>query len=830
MDLPADSVTRAERAAGAALAALGDTAGAASTGGDLGQPLAAPTDDRYGQGTVAWTGGLSRVEKVGDTCLGRVVARKRLPEGCPPAFLAREVRLLARLQHPNIVPLYEITLGADGEPDGYTMPLLTGETLRQRAARFHASRPARDNLRAALAPLLDPFADVCRAIEYAHAQGVWHLDLKGGNVQVDAAGTATVLDWNLAQTEDDLPRLGHVHGTPGYLAPEQAARRAVGPLTDVYGLGAVLYELLTGRAPFADDDRQERIRRALAGTPDPPSRHWPDVPPALDAICRKALAPHPEQRYASAADLRADVERWRNDEPVTASRESPAARAMRWLRRHPRAAGVGLTLLLATLPVLVLWLVQVDHQRRATAAALAAARANFAEVLRAGDRYFTAMAESRRLKSDGLHEVRREILAEGLAFYREFLDRRGDSPEVRREIAIGWARLAWQRARFDSKTAAEPVARKALELLRAEYAAAPDDPELPRWLAETQLVVIEAAQDQGRLAEALAGYDQVEHWLSRVPESHRESADYLRTRGHALRARGLALAALHRPEGLDDIAEGRRFYRRVAELQPSEDTWHAVGLMWVQEASLASSFNRPAVARAALAEAEAVYDRLMSQPDPVSYVRLSAAAVQHHWGLVEYRDGNPAAARDRFLRAYKLRDALREQNPETNTYATHLASTAINLARSTQQTGPPDEALQWLRRAHELLAGCIDADHPNAHMWASAAEIHTQWGWVSLLALRPADAAPAFRHALDLAGRRGQGITAVAPAVAAWARVGHILAECARGNFTAALKPRSAGPAPGGTGPTAPGSEVRPPMPPATGRPASTPPPPPARR
>jgi len=830
MDLPAGSVTRAERAAGAALAALGETAGGAATGGgELGRPLAAPADDRYGPGTAVWMGGLSRVESVTDACIGRTVVRKRLPHDGSPALLAREVRLLARLQHPNIVPLYEITLGPDGEPNGYTMPLLSGETLRQRAMRFHACRPRRGNLRAALAPLLDPFAEVCRAIEYAHGQGVWHLDLKGGNIQVDAAGTAIVLDWNLAHTEDDPPPPGPVHGTPGYLAPEQAAGKAVGPRTDVYGLGAVLYELLTGRPPFADDDRHERIRRTLAGPPEPPSRSWPDVPPALEAICRKALALDPEQRYASAAELRADVERWRNDEPVTALRESTAARLARWLRRRPRAAGVGLTLLLATLPVLVLWLVQVDQQRRATATALAEARANFAEVLRAGDHFFTSIAESRRLQSDGLHEVRREILAEGLAFYRDFLDRRGDSPEVRREIAIGWARLAWQLARFDSKSAAEPAARRALELLQAEYAAAPDDPDLPRWLAETQLVVIEAAQDQGRPGEALAGYGAVDYWLSRVPEARRETKENLRTRGHAHRARGLALAALHRPEGLADIAEGRRLYRRVAELEPSEEIWHAVGLMWVQEASLASSFGRQAVARAALTEAESIYGQLMSRPDPASYVRLTAAAVQHHWGLVEFRTGNAAAARERFLRAFSLRDALRERNPQTNTYVTQLASTAINLARVTRQTAPPAEAAQWLQRAHELSVRCIDAEHPNAHMWASAAEIHAQWGWVNLLALRPADASSAFRHAVNLAGRRGQGITAVAPAVAGWARVGQLVAECACGNWSVFSPPR-AEPAPPGTGPTGPRPATRRPATPATAPSASTPPPPRARR
>jgi serine/threonine-protein kinase len=195
----------------------------------------------------------------------RAVARKRLRADAPP-LLSREIRILTRLQHPNILPLYEALFARDGQADGYTMPLLTGKTLRDQATRFHANRPRRSRLRLSLAPLLNSFGDVRRAVGYAHSRGVWHLDLKGSNVLVDESGAAIVIDWNMAVSNDDAPRADHAPGTPGFQAPEQASRGIVGPASDVHGLGALLYQLLTGRAPYRGSDPEELTRPPPYGT------------------------------------------------------------------------------------------------------------------------------------------------------------------------------------------------------------------------------------------------------------------------------------------------------------------------------------------------------------------------------------------------------------------------------------------------------------------------------------------------------------------------------------------------------------------------------------
>jgi hypothetical protein len=387
-----------------------------------------PESRRFENSEFVAAGGLGNVESVTDSCLARKVAWKRLRPGIWPGLLARELRLLARLQHPNIVPLYEITIDENNQPNGYTMPLFQGQSLHAQAKHFHTCERDSANAHASLAELLRAFCDVCRAIEHAHSRGVWHLDIKGANVLVDSSGSAVVVDWNLAQTIDDPPSVRS--GTPGYQAPEQLTGGPVGPLTDVHGLGALLYELLTGRPPYSrsqTDGETSKSNRVI-----PPRVHWPSVPPALEAICLKALAVDPSLRYRRPEELRTEVERWQQDDKVEAYQEPSIRRLARWCRHHPRFTGILLTFMFVTLPILLAWIVHVDRAHRETEQALNEARANFAEVLRAGDQYFARMANSRLLQMDGLQSLRQQVLSDGLNFYEEFLHRRSDSPELRR--------------------------------------------------------------------------------------------------------------------------------------------------------------------------------------------------------------------------------------------------------------------------------------------------------------------------------------------------------------------------------------------------------------
>jgi hypothetical protein len=301
-------------------------------------------------------GGLGQVYLARDEELHRDVALKEIqgeyadqPES--RARFLREAEVTGGLEHPGVVPVYGLGSYADGRPY-YAMRFVKGDSLKDAIEAFHrAEGPGRDPGERALAfrGLLGRFVDVCQAVAYAHSRGVLHRDLKPGNVMLGKYGETLVVDWGLAKplgradggdevsegplvpTSGDgasATQAGQVVGTPAYMSPEQAAGRLdlLGPASDVYSLGATLYALLTGRAPVEGHDKGDRLR---------PSQVKKGVPPALEAVCGKAMAPRPEDRYASALDLAGDVEHWLADEPVSCYREPLGVRAGRWARRHP---------------------------------------------------------------------------------------------------------------------------------------------------------------------------------------------------------------------------------------------------------------------------------------------------------------------------------------------------------------------------------------------------------------------------------------------------------------------------------------------------------------
>jgi tetratricopeptide (TPR) repeat protein len=303
-------------------------------------------------------GGLGEVYLARDEELSRDVALKRLrrPHAADAGrrFL-REGEITGGLEHPGVVPVYGLTRDADGQPC-YAMRFIRGQTLQEAIARFHETDEAGRGL--ALRQLLGRFVVVCNTVAYAHSRGVVHRDLKPANIMLGDYGETLVVDWGLAKRAgapgevqapggagEVLPiadrgeggtATGEVLGTPAFMSPEQAAGRhdTVGPASDVYGLGATLYALLTGRPPFDGDGVAEVLRRVQRGDFPPPRQLRPDTPRPLEASCLKAMAREPAARYATALEMAADLERWLADEPVRAYREPWAGRARRWVRRH----------------------------------------------------------------------------------------------------------------------------------------------------------------------------------------------------------------------------------------------------------------------------------------------------------------------------------------------------------------------------------------------------------------------------------------------------------------------------------------------------------------
>jgi tetratricopeptide (TPR) repeat protein/tRNA A-37 threonylcarbamoyl transferase component Bud32 len=311
-------------------------------------------------------GGLGEVFVAHDTELNREVALKEIQEryADDPESRTRfllEAEITGGLEHPGIVPVYGLGCYPDGRPF-YAMRFIKGDSLKDAIARLHAPgprrrRPTERNLQ--LRELLGRFVDVCNAVAYAHSRGVLHRDLKPGNVMLGPFGETLVVDWGLAKVVgrpgaedgsaegtlrpvtagDSVPtQFGSVVGTPAYMSPEQASGRLdrMGPTSDIYSLGATLYTLLSGYSPFPGGDQAAVLAKVRQGDFSPPSMVRRGVPAALEAVCLKAMALKPENRYPTAKALAEDVENWLADEPVSAWQEEPwHLRAGRWARHRP---------------------------------------------------------------------------------------------------------------------------------------------------------------------------------------------------------------------------------------------------------------------------------------------------------------------------------------------------------------------------------------------------------------------------------------------------------------------------------------------------------------
>ena len=376
-------------------------------------PNALPTVPGYVVEAVLGRGGMGVVFRARHLALNRPVALKMVLAGgyVSPAereCLRREAELIAALRHPHIVPLFDV-----GESDGrpyFTMELVEGGTLAQKLAGTPLpARPA--------AALVAQLAD---AVHAAHQLGVVHRDLKPANVLLTPDGTPKIGDFGLARRVDGSGGTitGTVVGTPSYMAPEQARGevRSVGPATDVYGLGAILYKALTGHPPFRAATAAETVVQVLSQPPAPPSRLNNTVPRDLETICLKCLEKQPERRYPTAAALADDLLRFQRGETITARPVSRTERVLRWTRRNPTAATLIATAVLLVGVAATVGLREWDLSVKREA-----------ELARWSDR----LEFVNRLQEDGRFAEARAILQEAQA----------DDPAVQRQIADARDRL-----------------------------------------------------------------------------------------------------------------------------------------------------------------------------------------------------------------------------------------------------------------------------------------------------------------------------------------------------------------------------------------------------
>lgn len=326
------------------------TRGLSFLGGEgLDLDLSDPAQSRLGEYVLLekiGQGGMGVVFRARQESLDREVAIKLLVAGpwATPDFIERfrvEARSAARMQHPNIITIHEIDV-QDGLPF-FSMQLIRGDSLANLVRRDGMLEPRR------AASLLRLVAE---AVDYAHRLGVLHLDLKPGNILLDEHGEPRVADFGLARRLGNLPEetRDEISGTPSYMAPEQAtAGGRLTERTDVYALGATLYELVTGCPPFRGATARETIQKVIAGGAAPPREFSRRLPLDLQAICLKCLSRDPDRRYASAREVADELARFLEGRPVQARPLNRVQRGWRWVRREPHLAAALLTVLIVLL-------------------------------------------------------------------------------------------------------------------------------------------------------------------------------------------------------------------------------------------------------------------------------------------------------------------------------------------------------------------------------------------------------------------------------------------------------------------------------------------------
>jgi hypothetical protein len=519
-------------------------------------------------------GGMGRVYKAIDRELGRVVAVKvlRSADLFEAGRFRGEAELTARFDHPNIIHIFEIATAPDGRPY-LVLEFAEGGSL-DKELKGQPQEPRR---------AAETIETLARAVEYAHKQGVIHRDLKPANVLRGKDGTLKLTDFGLAkefEMSSGLTPSGAVMGTPSYMAPEQAEGKVkeLGPATDVYGLGAILYELLTGRPPFRGVNMVDTLEQVKWSDPAPPSRLVPRLPRDLATICLKCLAKAPGRRYATASELADDLRRWLNGETILA-RPAPAwERLWRAVRRRPWQAATAAVTVLAALALaaggLVLWRQEerrefehkqleterlvAEHKQKAQQQLDDERRRNEERLRKRGEQSLKALNGIRGLVLDGelsrtpgLDSLNRALFA----YYKELIDgQKEEGGYDPADLADACVKIGELSRRTGDKDQARQAYATAEELYRTLAAT---DPSYRARLADVRLKGGRVAFELGDDAAAGAACDEAR----RLWDQLRTEADTPEAKSHAAEARHLQGELLDRQRKL--AAAARAFNESI---------------------------------------------------------------------------------------------------------------------------------------------------------------------------------------------------------------------------------------------------------------------------
>jgi serine/threonine protein kinase len=580
-------------------------------------------------------GGMAVVYKARQASLNRLVALKMILTGAhaSPAELARfhsEAEAVASLQHPNIVQIYEV-----GEHDGcpfFSLEFMDGGSLDQRLAG--TPQPP-----SAAARLVDTLA---QAMHYAHQHGVVHRDLKPANILLTADGTPKISDFGLAKRQathaTERTQTGIILGTPSYMAPEQAGgeSNSVGPRADVYALGAVLYELLTGRPPFRGTSPLETMRQVRFDEPVPLTRLQPAVPRDLEIICLKCLRKEPDRRYPTALALADDLRRFLGNEPILARPTGFWERGVKWARRRPTAAALVLVSTFAAVLLIagLFWHLtrlrwERDHAER-----------NFRKARQAVDEMLTEVAQEHLASEPHMEGKRRVLLEKALKFYQEFLEAKGDDPTIQKETALAAQRVGDILRLLGRYDQAKNAYLQAIDLLTPLSKAYPSEPLYTQARANCHNFLGEVFRQTSRHAEAAESYHEALRLLDALVVRVADEPDYRMDRAR---------------------------------------TCYNLGI-------LAKDTNQLAEAERYLGQAITDLEDLVARHDGVARYRQHLARSYLNLGPVLRQTGRPEVARERYQQAIALLKRLAEHDSENRDYRHELGVARNNLGNLLAET------------------------------------------------------------------------------------------------------------------------------------------------